>query len=192
MAFDNVVNRISALQGIYEVGCFDLDGRVGVVLTEVPNLSLTQIVIWPENIKHLALELKTKYEIVTNLLDRRVAHGNKAVLLQVGPSRWWCYGISELYEIPAEHGVSLDLSHSLVQLRLSGDAARQCLNRLIPIDLRPSACGVDSLFSTSLHHVGVTIWHSKEGFQIFVPRGVACDIWTILRKTSEQFGLEII
>jgi sarcosine oxidase gamma subunit len=46
--------------------------------------------------------------------------------------------------------------------------------------------------STALHHVGITIWHSSDGFELFVPRGFALSLWEVLTDTAAQFGAEIV
>ena len=187
-----MVNRSSALQGFYERDRFNVDGQAGVMLTEIPNLLLMQISIWPDNVKVVTSELEKKYGIKASLLNERAVLTDNVSLLHVRPFIWWCYGAPTLFEILPQHGASLDISHSFSHVRLSGHAVRQCLNRLIAIDLRPAICPVGSVFTTSLHHIGVTIWHSQDGFELFIPRGFAFDAWTMLHDTAEQFGLEII
>ncbi len=188
-----MVNRSSALKGFYQRGSFNAGGQAGVILEEIPNLLLMQIATWPDNVKLVTSELEKKYGIEeTRLLNGRVVFGDNIALLRITPLTWWCYGAPTLFEILPQHGTSLDISHSFVHVRLSGYAVRLCLNRLIAIDLRSSNCPPGSVFSTTLHHVGVTIWHSQDGFELFIPRGFACDVWTMLHDTAEQFGLEIV
>ena len=86
----------------------------------------------------------------------------------------------------------LDLSHSRTHVRVTGDQAQVCLNRLMPIDLRLNACPIGSVMSTSFHHVAITIWVSESGtYELFIPRGFALSLWEILVKTATQFGVEI-
>ncbi|MBT3770493.1 MAG: sarcosine oxidase subunit gamma, partial [Acidiferrobacteraceae bacterium] len=40
-------------------------------------------------------------------------------------------------------------------------------------------------------HVGVTLWRSPTGLDLFVPRGFALSLWEMLLETAEQFGLDI-
>ena len=94
--------------------------------------------------------------------------------------------------LAAEEGTTLDLSHSRTHLRVRGREAQTCLNRLVSLDLRPNGCPLDSVMSTALHHVGITIWHSRDGFELFVPRGFALSLWEVLTDTAAQFGAEIV
>ena len=120
----------------------------------------------------------------------RAAVGSCGALLRIEPLKWWCYDC-QLPELSADDGTTLDLSHSRTQLRIRGQAAHDCLSRLVPVDLRPSGCPLDSVMSTAFHHVGITLWHSKAGFELFVPRGFALSLWEVLTDTAAQFGVEI-
>ncbi|HJP09731.1 MAG TPA: hypothetical protein QGF27_06900, partial [Arenicellales bacterium] len=59
------------------------------------------------------------------------------------------------------------------------------------LDLRDAFCPVGSVASTALHHVGITLWRSEDGFELFVPRGFALSTWEILIETAAQFGAEV-
>ena len=37
----------------------------------------------------------------------------------------------------------------------------------LPLDLRDAFCPVGSVASTALHHVGITLWRSEDGFEHF-------------------------
>ncbi len=67
-----------------------------------------------------------------------------------------------------------------------------CLNRLLPLDLRPDRFGVNQIASAGIHHVGVTLRRSDAGYELFIPRGFAVSLWELLVETAEQFGLEIV
>ena len=49
-----------------------------------------------------------------------------------------------------------------------------------------------SVASTAFHHVGVTLWRSVEGYELFLPRGFAVSLWQGLLESAEQFGVEVI
>jgi len=66
------------------------------------------------------------------------------------------------------------------------------LNRNLPLDLRPSSFPVGSVASTVFHYVGVTLWHSDEGFELFLPRSFAVSLWELLQKNAAQFGFEVV
>ena len=48
-----------------------------------------------------------------------------------------------------------------------------------------------SVASSSTHHVGVTLWRSADGYELFMPRGFALSLWEGLVESAQQFGVEI-
>ena len=65
-------------------------------------------------------------------------------------------------------------------------------NRHLPLDLRPASFPVGSVASTAFHHVGVTLWRSDDGFELFLPRGFALSLWEMLLESAAQFGGEVV
>ncbi len=50
---------------------------------------------------------------------------------------------------------------------------------------------MNSVASSVIHHVGVTVWRSSEGYEMFIPRGFALTLWETFVEVAEQFGLEV-
>ena len=186
-----MVERASALSGHYQRGDFGKGGEAGVILSEVSGLVLHQLSAWPDTLDQVAFMGAQACVVDKAPGPGRAAVGSRGALLRIEPLKWWCYG-SQLPELAAEAGTALDLSHSRIHLRVRGQAAQACLNRLVPVDLRPNGCPLDSVMSTVFHHVGITLWHSKDGFELFVPRGFALSLWEVLTDTAAQFGAEVV
>lgn len=184
-----MAERVSALKGHYEPGRFGEPGEAGVVVGEVGGLELWQFAAWPDSMTAVAAKLAAAAHAGTAPGPCRAAAGEQAVLLRTEPLKWWWLGPGAPALEP-EEGAALDLCHSRTRLRLSGPQARPCLNRLIPLDLREAAFPVDSVATTAMHHVGVTLWRSGQGFELFLPRGFAAALWEVLFDTAVQFGLE--
>ena len=186
-----MAERASALSGHYQRSQFGKEGEVGVILSEVSGLVLHQLSAWPDTLDQVGFMGAQACVVDKAPGPGRAAVGSRGALLRIEPLKWWCYG-SQLPELAAEDGTTLDLSHSRIHLRVRGQAAQACLNRLVPVDLRPNGCPLDSVMSTALHHVGITLWHSKDGFELFVPRGFALSLWEVLTDTAAQFGAEVV
>ena len=186
-----MVERASALSGHHQRGNFGKGGEAGVILSEVSGLVLHQLAAWPDTLDQVGF-MGAQACVVDNAPGPgRATVGSHGALLRIEPLKWWCYG-GQLPELAAEDGTTLDLSHSRIHLRVRGQAAQACLNRLVPVDLRPNGCPLDSVMSTAFHHVGITLWHSKDGFELFVPRGFALSLWEVLMDTAAQFGAEVV
>ena len=159
---------------------------------------------------HFLLSRKHKKALVkiSKHLDLQDYPGpNKAIanekvgLLRTEPTKWWIVGQEELIShnlsdvanlINDEEGNVLDLSSSRTQIVINGNDSTNLLNRHLPIDLREQSFPIDSLASTAFHHVGVTLWRSKNGYQLFVPRAFALSLWEILIESAHQFGCEVL
>ena len=183
--------RASALSGHYQRGQFGKEGEVGVILSEVSGLVLHQLSAWPDTLDQVGFMGAQACVVDKAPGPGRATVGSHGALLRIEPLKWWCYG-SQLPELAVEDGTTLDLSHSRTHLRVQGQAAQACLNRLVPVDLRPNGCPLDSVMSTAFHHVGVTLWYSKDGFELFVPRGFILSLWEVLMDTAAQFGAEVV
>ena len=94
-----------------------------------------------------------------------------------GPGRWmawggqtllWCapnqfLAIAEPGAQPLPPGgAAIDLTDSRLILRLSGPAARDCLARLLPLDLHPRAFRTGDVASTVAAHIPVQIWQMDD------------------------------
>jgi heterotetrameric sarcosine oxidase gamma subunit len=116
--------------------------------------------------------------------------GSKGSMLRIEPMKWWLVGIAAP-TFDAEQAATLDLSHSRTRLCVSGDDAAEFLNRHFPLDLREASFPVGTVASSATHHVGVTLWRSAEGYELFIPRGFALSLWEGFVESAEQFGVEI-
>lgn len=181
------VERVSALAAHYApVATSD----AGVTLTEIGNLVLWQLAVWPESIERTAssvagtLGIKSMPGFCASVTSGAVA------MLRIEPCKFWVFGAG-LSEIDAADGVVLDLSHSRTHIRISGREATTVLNSYLPLDLREQSFPVGAVASTAFHHVGVTLWRTEQGYELLAPRGFAVSLWELLAEASQQYGLEI-
>lgn len=189
-----MVDRISALAGHYQPGKSGLLGEsdsVGVSLQDVQGLVLYQVAAWPDSVEVIGKQIAK-----TAGCDRapgpcRAEAGNNAAALRIEPLKWWLYGV-EAPEVDAEQGAILDISHSRTHIRIAGPEAMSLLNRHLSLDLREQSFPLGSVASSLIHHVGVTLWRSDDGYELFIPRGFALSLWEGIIESATQFGMEII
>lgn len=190
-----MVNRVSALASSLSKGHFGVAGQTGVTLTEVPDLSLVQIAAWPDTLATVAEAAvrDAKCDRAPGLC--RATEGAQGSLLRIEPLKWWLVGSNAsdaANKLAADQGAVLDLSHSRTHLRVSGEHATTLLNRHLPLDLREHAFPLSSVASTAFHHVGITLWRSSQGYELFLPRGFAVSLWEGLLESAEQFGVDVV
>ena len=196
-----MAERISALHGNDAPGLINPvgspagvpAGAPGVVLREVPGLCLHQVAAWPDTLAQVAKKAASGAG-VKSAPGAGVAFtsdgATKNALLRVEPMKWWMLG-GQVPQLNPEQGTTLDLSHSRTHLRITGAQATSLLNRHLPLDLRPASFPEGAVASSALHHVGVTLWRSQQGYELFIPRGFALSVWEVLLQTAAQFGVEV-
>ncbi len=185
-----MAERISALEGHVATGRFGADGEVGVTLCEVPGLTLHQVAAWPDSLATVGAKAAKAAGAKAAPGPCAAAVGSEGALLRVEPLKWWLFGVAAPALAPAE-GATLDLSHSRSHVRISGPQAAALLNRHLPLDLREAAFPAGSVAASAFHHVGVTLWRSEAGYELFLPRGFALSLWELLLESAAQFGAEV-
>ena len=185
-----MAERVSALAGHYRPGCLGDPERTGVVLQEIPGLLLHQVAAWPDSLAEVGASLAGSIGCDAAAAPCTAATGSGGTMLRIEPLKWWLYG-AEPPTLAAEQGATLDLSHSRTHLRVGGEDAAAFLNRHVPLDLRQSSFPVGAVASSVTHHVGVTLWRSADGYELFIPRGFALSLWEGFVDSAVQFGLEI-
>jgi len=125
--------------------------------------------------------------------DSPAAAESPPALLRIEPLKWWLIGtpVAPL-NLTVEHGTTVDLSHSRTRIRITGARAAEFLNRHLPLDLREASFPVAAVAASQLHHVGVTLWRSARGYDLFIPRGYALSVWQVLLQTAAQFNAAVL
>ena len=187
-----MAERASALDGHLVDGVSGIvtgDGP-GVTLELLRDLVLHQVAAWPDtlNAAGAALARATGTDAAPGP-GRSVEAGGVAIL-RIDPLKWWIVGAGAPPLEPSD-GAALDLSHSRTRIRVNGPDATALLNRFLPLDLKDSAFPEGSVASSALHHVGVTLWRSAAGHELFIPRGFALSCWEVLLESARQFGVEV-
>ena len=186
-----MANRVSALEGHYHPHRFGKEGHVGVTLTEVRDLTLHQMAGWVDTMDAVGKKGAKAVGAKEAPGPCQASQGSSGAMLRIEPMKWWIYGV-EAPELSPSEGASLDMSHSRTHVRISGENAANLLNRHLPLNLSETAFPVGSVASTAFHHVGVTLWRSDNGFELFLPRGFALSLWEMLEAGAGQFGAEIV
>jgi heterotetrameric sarcosine oxidase gamma subunit len=188
-----MVERMSALAGHNQPGHqghYDETGKIGVILREPADLVLHQVAAWSDSIDAVGKALAKLIDAKTVAGPCGAVTGSKGSMLRIEPMKWWLVGVAAP-EFEAEQAVTLDLSHSRTRLCVGGTDAAEFLNRHFPLDLREASFPVGSVASSATHHVGVTLWRSEDGYELFIPRGFALSLWEGFVESAQQFGVEI-
>ena len=189
-----MVDRISSLVEQYQPGKSGLlaEGDIaGVILEDIGPITLYQLAAWPQSVEAVAKMVADSIGAEQAPGPCKAQSGKHGVALRIEPLKWWLYGVAAP-EIEAEQGSMLDISHSRTQVRVTGPEAVTFLNRHLSLDLREKSFPAGSVASSVIHHVGVTLWRSEQGYELFMPRGFALSLWQGLAESATQFGLEVV
>ena len=182
--------RISALSKSYQKGVFGKKDTTGVILSEIQTLILYQVAAWPETLNQVGNKLAKSCNLKEYPSVNKAESNSHISILRKEPLKWWIIG-NKIEDLSSEEGSILDLSHSQTHIRISGDDSITLLNRHLPIDLRETSFPLSSVASTAFHHCSVTLWRSKNGYELFLPRAFALSLWEVLLESAAQFGYEI-
>ena len=194
MVDSELLERASALTPGYKIGKSGIlgpDGNAGVVLEDVNDLSLTQVATWPDSLDQVETVLRQTAGIASSPGPCRAETGSGCAVLRIEPMKWWVFGVAGPALEP-DQGAVLDISHSRTHIRVTGGNATDFLNRFLPLDLREPSFPENTVASSVIHHVGVTVWRSSAGYELFIPRGFALTLWEAFVEVAEQFGLEVV
>ena len=184
------VRRGSALESNYTLGHFGDGPSSNIIFHEVKNLKLHQIAFWPETVKNVEINLEKSIGIAPIPEPNKSIIGAKVALMRIEPLKILILGsYTPLFK--PEEAATLDLSHSRSHLQISGPDATKLLNSFLPIDLRERSFPQGTILSTAFHHVGVTLWHTKVGYELFLPRGFALSLWELLLDGAAQYGYDV-
>ncbi len=182
-----MAERVSALAA-HHVPVATPDANV--TLTEIRNLVLWQLAVWPDTLDSAASSAAAELGISSVPGFSASVTSNDVSMLRIEPCKFWVFGAA-LSEPDASAGAVLDLSHSRTHIRISGGKASVVLNSFLPLDLREQVFPAGTVASTAFHHVGVMLWRTQNGYELLVPRGFAVSLWELLVEASEQYGLAI-
>ena len=186
-----LAKRTSALEEHYLRGHYGDHPNSNIIFEEQKDLILHQIAFWPETIAKIEPPLMGLVDKISLPKPGKSLVDGDMALLRIEPLKIWTIGtISPQFE--TDDSVILDISHARTQIRISGLDAANLLNRYLPIDLREPSFPIGSVISSAFHHVGVTLWRTEAGYELFLPRGFALSLWELLLNGAAQFGYDVI
>ena len=185
-----MVSRVSALVTNYKIGSYKVNEKISLTFQEIKNLNIHQIAAWPSTIDSVASKIANIIKVSNAPRFNQALSKNDQHILRMEPLKWWLIG-ENIIEIASEEATVVDLSHAFTSIEITGDSAKDFLNRHLPLDLRDHYFPVNSVASSAIHHVSIKLWKTNKGFRLFIPRGFALSLWDIFLETASQFGYEI-
>lgn len=129
----------------------------------------------------------------------QAARGTDITLLWNGPGRWLAVSatlspetlIATLEEALGDAGATVtDLSHARTVVQLDGEASRELLTKLCPLDierLQPGASATSLLGQLTGHLHCV----DEQVFELYVFRSFGLELWEMLLEEGLEFGVRV-
>ena len=129
----------------------------------------------------------------------RVAADGVHAFVGVAPGRWTAIASGEAAAFTAtlaaaigDGGMVVDQSGGQVVLGLSGSALALCLAKLVAIDLDPATTPPDLAITTSIAHVGATLWRrGPDEVELAVGRSFLTSMLRTLTAAAAEFGCDL-
>lgn len=98
--------------------------------------------------------------------------------------------VAKLIEALAEvHALVVNVSDARAVYRLTGEASRDVLAKLAPVDFAKDAFGAGDIRRSRLAQVPAAVWGNADGsFEVICFRSVAQYVFDLLKVSSEQGG----
>jgi sarcosine oxidase subunit gamma len=171
----------------------------GIVLCERAGLGLAAIQARRGRAAELAHVIRERFGIDLPAGPERAAAGPLA-FLGVGPGKWLALhdGGDPAFVAGLAAGLTglaavVDQSDGYAVLRVSGPAAREALQKALPVDLHPRAFGPGDVAVTSMAHVGVTVWQldATPVYELAAARSFAGNFHHALLVSAGVYGVRV-
>ena len=128
-----------------------------------------------------------------------VAADDVHALVGIAPGRWTAIGAADpilfaatLSSAVGEHAMVVDQSGGQVVLSLGGSALAPFLAKLVAIDLDPTTTPADLAVTTTIAHVGVTLWRQgADEVRLLVGRSLLTSMLRTLAAAAAEFGCDL-
>ena len=175
-------------------------GERPVVLTERPNLTVTQISAYRDRMGEFAKAvLATSGFELPQKPGRVVANG--VALIGMARGQWLAVAegdkgralLSRLNEAVSAHAAIVDQSDAKAILRLAGPRARDVLAKGCALDLGERAFKPPDAATTQIALIPCQLWQLDEGptYELAVPLSYARSFWSWLTASAAEYGYEV-
>lgn len=191
----------SAFAGLAVPGTIGSDGGAsGVVVVERLGVRLLNICTHKEHGPRARQTIEAITRLTPPNRPRRVASGG-LTLIGTAPGRWLVVGEGPAGAATVERvavrleglAAIADQSDAYGVLRLWGTRVRDTLAKGCPIDLHPSAFGLEDAATVPIATIPCRLWQVDHApaYDVLVPRSYALSFWDWLKSSAAEFGFEV-
>ena len=166
------IERVNALDSYFPKNK-KFNGEAKIDFELVRDFKLNQIVTWPIKMNNLKKYFKSLNINSDYLKPGIVCQYGSAHVVRVEPYKWWVLNdYSNVFGgIDRDFVMDIDLSHSFVQIKISGIFSTRVLTHFVPVDIREKQFPVGKLITTSIQQVS----------------SYSESIWQLISEAAEQY-----
>ncbi len=175
-------------------------GESGVSICEIRRFQL--VLLLASRGQSAAMRKKTKSVFGSDpgAAPGAVAVKNGGMLIWSGPDQFYAMyprekaaTLDKLKQTFAAVTSISDQSGSRSLIRMSGPRVRDCLAKMVPIDLHPAVFRPGDAAATRMGHIAVSIWRDAgDNFNILVSASFADTLWRGILDHGAEYGVEIV
>jgi len=198
---DLIWNETAPLQKAADARRYGVvEGDAGVSAGEVRNFQLVLLLARRGRAAAMRKNAKTQFGADPGENARAVAGKNGCTLIWSGPDQFYALtpaaGARPVKELQAKFAKSASLgdqSSGRSLISLSGPRVRDCLAKMLSIDLHPDVFAIGDAASTQMAHMAVNVWRDKnDAFNILVFTSFAESLWRTILHHGAEYGVDIV
>jgi methylglutamate dehydrogenase subunit D len=193
----------SALAAVYRPGRIGTrEGPARVAIRERLGRTLVQVSGWPGAFDPACRKLGVLCNCRIPGDGRTAVSEGVRSIFRVAPERLWLAGpdddetLRRLDESTlGADAVVTEIGHSRIVVRVTGEGARDLLNRGLPVDLDATVFPPDAFAQSVIHHIPVLVHRvplaGDNAFDVYVSSDYAVSFWEWLTEAAQSFGCEV-
>ena len=176
------------------------DVEAGLTVGEVRDFQLVLLLARRGQSAAMRKTAKTQFGSDPGSDAKSVDGKNGCTLIWSGPDQFYVLTpsakakkVADLRTKFAKSASLSDQSNGRSLIRMSGPRVRDCLAKLLSIDLHPEVFAVGDAAATQMAHMAVNIWRDKDDvFHVLVFTSFAESLWRAILDHGAEYGIDIV
>ncbi len=176
-----------------------VEGDAGVTVGEIRGFQLVLVLARRGKAEAMRKTAKTQFDADPGDRAKSIAGKNGCVMIWSGPDQFYALTpvakakpVGDLQAKFAKSASISDQSNGRSLIKISGPKTRDCLCKMLSVDLHPGVFEAGDAVSTQMAHMAVNVWRDEEdAFSILVFTSFAESLWQTILDHGAEFGVEV-
>lgn len=175
-------------------------GGAGIAVAEIRSFQLVLILARRGQVAAMRKTAKTQFGADLGERPKAVLGKSRSVMIWAGPDQFYVLApearakpFGRLQKAFSKNASFSDQSNGRSLIRISGPRVRDCLAKMLSIDLHPDVFQVGDAAATQMAHMAVNVWRDDDDtFNILVFTSFAESLWQTILDHGAEYGVEIL